>query len=69
MYFAPCPCQYDAILAEAMRVPQLQELVEQFIHLARANYAEATYDVDLPVEDMFAHDYKIVAPFLPYYTK
>ena len=65
-HIEPCPCQYDAILAEAMRVPQLQELIEQFVKLARDNFSEAGGGKLAEREGMFEHDYQTVKPFLPY---
>jgi hypothetical protein len=65
-HIEPCPCQYDAILAQAMRVPQMQELVERFTELARENYAEVSGNYADGLDGMFEHDYQIVKPFLPY---
>jgi hypothetical protein len=49
-----------------MRVPQLQELIEQFVKLARDNFSEAGGGKLAEREGMFEHDYQTVKPFLPY---
>ena len=69
----PCPCQYAAIIATAMMVPAVQELVERFIALAQDAYQENYAGVNGSYADapdgMFEDHYSVVEPFLPYYTK